>query len=1215
MPAPLPPNENERLAALRACGLLDTVPEPAYDDFVRLAALICRVPISAVSLIDADRQWFKASLGLSACQTGRDVAFCAHTILSPEKLLVVPDATLDPRFADNPLVTGEPHIRFYAGAPLVNREGFALGSLCVIDREPRTLNEGQLDALATLARHVIREIETRQLVVELAEQKAALDQHAIVAIADIPGHLTYVNDRFCAVFQYSRDSLLDAAAGVTSGNHPMRSVFAQAWATVSTGEVWRGEVQVEAADGGLHWIDTTVVPVKNAAGRPWQYMAIGTEVTTHHAATEAMRQHHSKTQALVDLVPAFIWFKDTRNNFLRANQRVADSLGRTVAEIEGRSAHEIYPEDADKFYADDLEVIRSGRPKLGIIEAIRDASGCEHWIQTDKVPYHDQTGQVAGIVVMSQDITEQRRAEEKLRLLSSAVEQCQESIIVTDAQLDPHGPRIVFVNAAYARMTGFTAEEALGRTPRMMQGPHTDRAVLRRLRQNLERGEGFEGETINYRKDGTAFDIEWQVAPIRNARGDITHFVAVQRDISARKAAELELSRTRETALESVRLKSRFLANMSHELRTPLNTINGLSATLVEQDLPPHARHAASLILQCGETLLENIQTILTHSSLEAGTVALQSKPFVLFEVVLKALRIAGDAATRKNVAVNYWLDPSTPAEFVGDSFRLQQILVNLLANAIKFTDQGTVYLRLRSQRLANGQWTLRFTIADTGIGISRESLGQLFKPFFQSDDSTTRRFEGTGLGLAITKSLVELMAGTVRVRSRPGKGSVFHFDITLVAGMGSRTVYEAPPAPTLAGKHLLLDAADPKRRQMIALVAKSLGIAVTTTGGNTSPSPRSSSGCNFAIRDLPVPDDAAAASPFSADPEPPTPVAWLAPARSVNRPAANSPFNSLPSLFGPEDIVGALKNLLTSKPGDRCDSIAAGECRPKLGDRVPLRILSADDVATNRSVLATLCEHLGYHTDLVENGAEVLDRVAHHPYDLIFLDVQMPVLDGISAAREICRRYPDPKQRPRLVAVTASVHPGDRERCLESGMDDYLSKPVLPKHITACIERLFLNPPFPEIVVAASIPLEPESSAPYVDRAHLFAMIEGLERKESIGILSDLYRAVEADLIALLPRIVEACRDRETQPLVSAVHGLKGCVLTLGWTRMGDHCAQTIAALREDRFAAWANLPEDLEALHRLSAEKFEEILSSMATETPPLSPSVLSTTSTAAR
>lgn len=260
----------------------------------------------------------------------------------------------------------------------------------------------------------------------------------------------------------------------------------------------------------------------------------------HEDLESRVEQRTTELRVLVDLMPAMVWFKDTQNGILRVNRRAAEAAGMPVEEIEGRPSIEVYPEAA-KFYADDAAVIQSGLPKLGIVETLRNRQGEEIWIQTDKVPYRDHAGEVVGLVVMAQDITQRKRAEESLRLLGSAVEQSSESITITDAVFTRPGPRVVFVNPAFTTLTGYTAEEVIGQPARLLYGPRTDKTVLKRVQQQLEAGEVCDVETINYRKDGEEFTLESHIAPIRDANGLVTNFVAVQRDITARRRTESAL--------------------------------------------------------------------------------------------------------------------------------------------------------------------------------------------------------------------------------------------------------------------------------------------------------------------------------------------------------------------------------------------------------------------------------------------------------------------------------------------------------------------------------------------------------------------------------------------------------------------------------------------------------------------------------------------------
>ncbi len=377
----------------------------------------------------------------------------------------------------------------------------------------------------------------------------ALSSH--IAILDEEGTIVEVNgawDRFASGNQFSGSrrgvgdnylTVCDAAAGNFSTEAP---VVAAGIRDIIAGRRTAFELEYPChSPRERRWFTVRVTRFEGEASV--RVVVAHENITARKRIESELQRQQSELRVLFDLMPAMIWFKDASNGILRVNKRVADAVGKTIEEIEGQPSSVIYPEEAAKYYQDDLKVIQSRVPQLGIVEKVQGFEGNDLWVQTDKVPVFDAFGKVIGIVVMAQDITLRRKAEETLRLLNSAVLQSNEAILITDAELDLPGPRIVFANPAFTAMTGYTAAEVLGKTPRILQGPRTDRAVLARLRQELAEGKVFKGETINYRKDGTAFDLEWQIAPIRDANEKITHFVALERDITARRLAEQEMAR------------------------------------------------------------------------------------------------------------------------------------------------------------------------------------------------------------------------------------------------------------------------------------------------------------------------------------------------------------------------------------------------------------------------------------------------------------------------------------------------------------------------------------------------------------------------------------------------------------------------------------------------------------------------------------------------
>ena len=464
-------------------------------------------------------------------------------------------------------------------------------------------------------------------------------------------------------------------------------------------------------------------------------------------------------------------------------------------------------------------------PKLGIIETIRDLNGQELWVQTDKVPVFDQDGKVRGIVVMCQDITERRRDEQTLRLLNSAVLQSKEAILITDADLDLPGPRVVFVNPAFTWMTGYTAEEIIGKTPRILQGPQTDKTVLSRLRKDLESGQEFAGETINYRKNGQQFDLEWQIAPIRNPDGITTHYLAIQRDITVRKRFEAQLFQSQK--METV---GKLAGGVAHEFNSILTAIIGQSEILID-DLPegtPLAESAAEINKAAGRA------AILTRQLLAYGRKQLlQPEPLDLNLIVAN---MEGVFHHLMGGSVDTQIAPASDLQAVlADAGQVEQVIMNMIINArdampnggkltletanVSF-DQESV---ARYPELKPGDYVM-LAISDTGTGMSAEVKARLFEPFF----STKEVGHGTGLGLSTCYGIIKQSGGHISVYSEQARGSTFKIYLPQVEQRvktpGQRAESTALPRGT---ETILLVEDDPALREMAATLLRRLGYTV----------------------------------------------------------------------------------------------------------------------------------------------------------------------------------------------------------------------------------------------------------------------------------------------------------------------------------------------------------------------------------------------------
>jgi PAS domain S-box-containing protein len=787
----------------------------------------------------------------------------------------------------------------------------------------------------------------------------------------------------------------------------------------------------------------------------------------------------------------------------------------------------------------------------------------------------------------------------------AVVESMSDAVIVLDKY-----NRITDLNPAAQRLLGHTLSELVGQPAAQVASAWPEQV------------ERFGGATEAHEEvvlavDGSTCYFDLHLSSLYHQRGSLTGRLIVLRDITERKQAMAALEQARAAAEAANQAKSAFLAMMSHEIRTPMNAILGMTGLLLDTGLTSEQRDYTETVRSSSDALLTIINDILDFSKIEAGKLELERQAFDLRECVESALDLLAARATEKGLDLAYLLNEQVPAAVYGDVTRLRQIVVNLLSNAIKFTEKGEVVLSVEARQKdedgrANHQqpdeesfYELHFAVRDTGIGISEEGKARLFRSFSQVDVSTTRRYGGTGLGLAISKRLAELMDGTMWVESQPGVGTTFHFTILAEAAPTSLRPYLDTSQPQLAGKRVLIVDDNATNRFILTLQMQSWGMLpyACASGQEALAYVQAAISFDVAILDMQMLDmdglmlavqirhyQDAQALPlvmFTSLGRREVDMQGVDIAAFMHKPIKPSQlYNALISLFGEHPRP----HMPQSEPTEW--QFDAG-----LAQRLPLRILLAEDNTVNQKLALRLLERMGYRADVAANGLEVLEALQRQSYDVILMDVQMPEMDGLEASRTIHEGW-TAEQRPHIVAMTANAMQGDREECLDAGMDDYLTKPIQIKALQAVLERtgwwakkrtLPLEEPG-EIALPTGNAESEVQAAPALDPAVLSELRQFTKEGEP-DIVQELAEAFQFETPPLLEALHQAIVEGQPKQLKRVAHNLRGSSNNLGARTMAVLSAELEAIGKNGTVERAAELVTHLE-------QEYQRVCQALAAE-----------------
>jgi PAS domain S-box-containing protein len=927
-------------------------------------------------------------------------------------------------------------------------------------------------------------------------------------------------------------------------------------------------------------VDIMLSPVETDEGR--QVLAVVRDITERKRGEMALRESEERIRLANDAADVAVWDWNVTTNEIVWDARMFEIYGVTPSK-DGRVDYAtwrdaVLPEDLSEQERLLNETLSRGGRGRREFRIRHQQTGTVRTIAAAELVLANDGAQALHVIGVNRDISESRRMEAALRESEQRTRLFAEHAPAAVAMFDRE-MRYLVVSAKWLSDYGLVGETLPGRSHYEVfpEVPKRWKEIHRRCLAGAV--ETCDADPFD-RADGTRMWLRWEVRPWQSADGSIGGIVMFTADITDRKKLEDDLATARDRALEASRLKSEFLATMSHEIRTPMNAIIGMTGLLMDTALTAEQRQMGRVVLGGAEGLLAIINDVLDFSKIEAGKMRLDAADFDLLPVVEETLALLAPRAHEKELELVCDLTAASTPPLHGDAGRIRQVLLNLVGNAIKFTDRGEVVVTVRSSEVLDGRVRVQIEVRDTGIGIAPEVQERLFQPFTQADGSATRRFGGTGLGLAISRQLVELMGGKIHLTSTPGQGSCFRVEIEVARADAPENV-NRPPAG-LHGVRILVVDDNPTNRQILLRQLERLGASGEAVASGPAAlerlrQPGAAGEFRAAVLDWHMPGMSGVqlAAQLRADPALlHLPLIMLSSSGPMEDSAATAGFAAFltkPARTGALGLILARVLAGARAPAGRSSSPPSLEIT---GGN--LRLLLAEDNPANQAVATMLLAKMGFLVDVASHGGQVLAKLAERPYDAVLMDCQMPVLDGYETTRRI-RSGAVKGLNPRIpiVALTAYAMPEDRVKCLQAGMDGYVTKPIRAGELGAVLLRCGLAQPV--VVDTEKTPISADDPTAVLNPA-VVATLRSMRGRSGPSLLPEILALLEAEIPRRLAELEAQVAALDRVGAARIAHLIAGTGANVGAMELRN------VALALERSAAtgnWIGAAAQQAALH----------------------------------